>query len=349
MHMRFEPNSAATGNPQLRDRARTWPEIIRRVFGVNPNLDGTTVTRNVRLSEGKLFPRSDANLLLDQIDSSHLFGDGMLNLNPGVDLDKVKVVVLIDDEFDRAGVVVIDGANEPCGRVADRGAGNIRQIRGRRFLDQLLVFPLRRAVTLPEVNDIALLIGDHLHFDVPWIFDIFFEVHASVIKGFFGLLSSPFQSRSEFIVIAGHPHSFAAPASCRLDEHRVADARSKHQGFRLALNQTVAARHDRDAGSHRHLPGCDFVTELFHAFVWRADEFDFAFAADSSELGILSEEAVSRMNSLRTTNLGCRNDFLDAQIALASRSGSDAVFLVRELEVMCATVGLTEDRNRLDA
>ena len=46
---------------------------------------------DVVLRKRQRFARGDRDLLLDQIDAGHHFGDGMLDLNAGVDLDEVEV------------------------------------------------------------------------------------------------------------------------------------------------------------------------------------------------------------------------------------------------------------------
>ena len=72
----------------------------------------------------------------------------------------------LEQELDRAGADVAHRLREP-----DRGAAHaLAQLRvhGRRgrFLDQFLVAPLHRAVALAEVDAVAVLVGEHLHFDV---------------------------------------------------------------------------------------------------------------------------------------------------------------------------------------
>ena len=53
----------------------------------------------------------------------------------------------------------------------------IDQRRGRLF-DDLLVPPLDRTVTLPQMNDAAFVIAKNLEFDVVRIFDEFLDIDA---------------------------------------------------------------------------------------------------------------------------------------------------------------------------
>ena len=41
---------------------------------------------------------------------------------------------------------------------------------------------LQRAIALPEVDDVAVAVGEDLHLDVPGLLDVFFEIDAAVPK-----------------------------------------------------------------------------------------------------------------------------------------------------------------------
>ena len=114
------------------------------------------------------FALGDQNLRPHDVDAGHFLGDGVLDLNPRIDLDEVELVrVGIDEKLDRAGVVVADGAADRDARrrrsVADVG----RQIRRGGDLDHLLMSPLHRAVALPQMDQIAVAVAEELDLDVP--------------------------------------------------------------------------------------------------------------------------------------------------------------------------------------
>ena len=98
---------------------------------------------DVLLRERQRLAGGDANLRLDQVDAGDHLGHRVLDLDAGVDLDEVEVVVWIDDELDRAGVRVAGLLDQPHGRFAHRLALLGGQARGGAFLDQLLVAALR--------------------------------------------------------------------------------------------------------------------------------------------------------------------------------------------------------------
>ncbi len=142
---------------------------------------------NVLLLERQRLAGGDANLRLDQVDAGDHLGHRMLDLNAGVHFDEVEIARLIDDEFDGAGVGVAGRLDQPHGRFAHRRAGRRGKCRRRAFLDQLLMPPLHRAIALPKVHDVAVMVGDDLHFDVPRVLDVFFQIDAGVAEGRLGL------------------------------------------------------------------------------------------------------------------------------------------------------------------
>ncbi len=63
---------------------------------------------NVALGYGKFFTGSDFNLLFNQVDSGHIFGDRVLDLKACVHLKKIEITLLVGNELDR-----------PCGDIAN--------------------------------------------------------------------------------------------------------------------------------------------------------------------------------------------------------------------------------------
>ena len=90
----------------------------------------------------------DGDLEFDEVEAGDLLGDGMLDLQPGVDFEEIEIEVGVDEKLDGAGVGVAAGACE-----ADRCIAHfLAEIRGhdgrRRFFDHLLVTALDGTITL---------------------------------------------------------------------------------------------------------------------------------------------------------------------------------------------------------
>lgn len=90
----------------------------------------------------------------------------MLNLDSRVDLNKVVSAHLVDEKLDCSSVGVADLPADGCGVPEETGEGLARDVRSGSDLDNLLVSSLDRAVSLKEVDDVALVVSDDLDLNV---------------------------------------------------------------------------------------------------------------------------------------------------------------------------------------
>ena len=97
----------------------------------------------------------------------------MLDLKAGVHLQEEELAsVRIDDEFHRSRTVVRDMPGESQGGFMQATTSVVRQVRRGSLFEQFLVAALRRAVACAEVDDIAVLVADHLHLDMAGTLDV---------------------------------------------------------------------------------------------------------------------------------------------------------------------------------
>src|SRR5688572_33411518 len=108
----------------------------------------------------------------------------MLDLQARVHLEKVERAGLIDQELDRARVVIPGGACDLNGRFSHPLAQSGRAYRERRrtLFDHFLVTPLKRALALAKVYQVAMLIAEHLHFNMPRSHDQLLDVDFSAAE-----------------------------------------------------------------------------------------------------------------------------------------------------------------------
>src|ERR1051326_1182823 len=123
----------------------------------------------------KRFAGSDSNLFLNQIASINLLGNGMLDLEPRVHFDEIKLAMIVDQKFDGAAVLVSYRAGQ-----FDRGIDHFfAESRGhewcRAFLDHFLIPPLNRTVAFPQMDDASFAVSHDLKFNVMRIDDEFFD------------------------------------------------------------------------------------------------------------------------------------------------------------------------------
>ena len=106
---------------QSHENAALRQKILVRVFGVEARFDGVAVeARPGPAAQRQLFAGGDAQLPGNQIQTGHRLGHRMLDLQPGVHLEKVEFLRPVEQELDGAGADVADGA---CRR--DRGLAHL--------------------------------------------------------------------------------------------------------------------------------------------------------------------------------------------------------------------------------
>ena len=100
------------GRRRSLDHAGRWSEVALGILRVNPHFDRVAVLRNLFLRDRQLLPRGHADLLFDQIDPGHLLGHRMLNLDASVHFQQIEVLILINQELHRAGVLITGGFDQ---------------------------------------------------------------------------------------------------------------------------------------------------------------------------------------------------------------------------------------------
>jgi hypothetical protein len=119
-----------------------------------------------------LFPDSfasrDAYLRFNQVYSRNFFRDGVFHLDTGIDFDKVKTArVSILQEFHGSGIDVAGFSRKSERSIAELAPFPLGEIRCRSAFNDLLMASLYRSVPFVEVHDIAVVIAENLHLDVP--------------------------------------------------------------------------------------------------------------------------------------------------------------------------------------
>jgi hypothetical protein len=144
---------------------------------------------DVLLGEGQWLARRDADLPLDEVEPRDQFRHRVLDLEAGVHLhEEVRGrIAARDDELHRARAPVAAGPGRLDRRLAHRRPGLLVQQDAGRFLDDLLVAALERALTLAEVDHIAVAVRQDLDLDVPGAVDPPLHQQGVVAEGGAGL------------------------------------------------------------------------------------------------------------------------------------------------------------------
>src|SRR5438874_5178225 len=203
-------------------RADRWHEILVRIFRIDTRLDRMSVQLYLVLRQRQFLAERDTELPFHQIDAGNQLGHGMLNLQPGVHLDKEHALA-IGNKFDGAGADIADGGCRfPPGGAYCLALRGIERWRWG-FLDHLLMPALQRAFALEQRQQIAVTVPDYLHLDVTRVLDEFLDQHAIIAKSGFSLALGADDRCLELTGRTDDAHAASAAAGGGLDQHGKAD------------------------------------------------------------------------------------------------------------------------------
>ena len=222
--------------------------------------------------------------------------------------------------------------------------------RRRRFLDDFLVAALHGAVALAQVHDVAVVVGQHLKFDVPRLLQELLHVNLGIAEGGQRLGLRDADGIEQRGVGVHHAHAAAAAAARGLDDDRIADFLGDAEILiDIGAQRPIGARHAGNARRLHDLDGRDLVAHQADGFGARPDENEAALLHAFGEIGILRQEAISGMNGHRIGDLRGADDGRHVQIGQRGLRRPDAHRLVGEQHVLGVEIGGGMHRHGLDA
>ena len=174
----------------------------------------------------------------------------MLHLQAGIHLQKVKGFIFSDDKLDRASRLVIDSARQGNGLLTHGFAGGWINKRRWRLFNHFLVTALDRAVTLPEIDDIAVGITEYLNLNVPRTLNKLLNKHPVVTKAIQGFGTAGCKTFKRLLIIVRNPQALATAASRCFDHHGIADVLGNVDRNVRTINRFVKAWNRVDLGFH---------------------------------------------------------------------------------------------------
>src|SRR5713226_2244417 len=121
-----------------------------------------TTPDNVLLGKRQRLAGRERDLQFDQVDAGDELGDRVFDLQARVHLDEVVVAARINEELDRADILVANRGHTGAGYAPHLESPFVAQERRRALFDHLLVSTLDTALALTQVHDVALSIGGDL-------------------------------------------------------------------------------------------------------------------------------------------------------------------------------------------
>ncbi len=336
------------------DAAVIGDEAVGRILGGDAALDRVPVEMDVVLAGGagrldEALALGDQDLRAHDVDAGHLLGDGVLDLHAGVHLDEEELARLhVHQELDGAGAGVADLLGDLLAEAADVLALGLGEVGRGRPLHDLLVASLDRAVALVEVVDVALLVAEDLDLDMAGAGDHLLEIALAVAEGGLGLAPALEHLLLQLVRPVDGAHAPAAAAPGRLEHQGVADGLGL-LGNRVPVVAQHLGRGDHwHAGLDRHAARRRLVAEAPHDRGRRADEREARRGHGVDEVGVLRQQAVSRMHRVGAGSLGDADHLLDGEVGRdRAHPLADPVGLVGLEAVEAELVLLGVDRDRL--
>src|ERR1700758_2739313 len=106
---------------------------------------------------------------------------------------------------------------------------------------------LNRAFPFAKMNNLAVLVAQHLKLDMPRIFDETLGINIGSAESLLRLAARSLVSGQKLFLLAHHAHAAAAAAGNRLQNQRVADIRGFLGKLFFAFDCPVAARDGRQS------------------------------------------------------------------------------------------------------
>ena len=203
--------------------------------------------------------------------------------------------------------------------------------------------PLDAAFALAKMQEVAVMVAQHLKFDVPGTLDKLFQVHVGNAKGLLRLVARGLPGGHQVLAAAHHAHAPAAAARRRFDDQRIPDAVAFGGGGLGIEHQAVAPRHDGHSRGGHLAPRLLLFTHQPQHLGRGADKADVRGLANLREIRVFGQEAVARVNRVHVGDFRRADDMRNIQVAFRAARRPDAHGLIRKTHVQRIAVGLRID------
>mmetsp|Transcript_11580 Transcript_11580/g.32881 ORF Transcript_11580/g.32881 Transcript_11580/m.32881 type:complete len:447 (+) Transcript_11580:2577-3917(+) len=306
-------------------------KVLLGILGGNAALDGNTTGTNVLLDETDLAEGgagSNAKLGLDNVNTGDLLGDGVLDLDTGIDFNEVGLHVGgIHQELNGTSILVVGTGGQIAGILVELLAQFIGQGPSGGHLNDLLVAPLNGAIALVQMNDVAGAIAKDLDLNVTGTLDELLHEDGTVAETGQSLARGGLEEGLDVLHVADDAHALAATAHGGLDDDGEAVLVDKGLDLLGRFEGTVGTGNDGDAGLDGGLAGAGLVGEGVEVINGRTDKGDAAVGAGLGKLGRFGQETVAGVDGIDAGLLGNRDDLGDVQVG---RDGGGRVLLLKE-------------------
>ena len=204
------------------------------------------------------------------------------------------------------------------------------------------------AFALTQVNEVAVLVAQHLDLNMPRIEHQLLDVDLARFEGALGFAGRVAQGGGQILVPVDAAHALTAAAGRGFEQNGIANLGGGMLGLFGTGDGVLGARRERNAGLFGQAAGSGFGAQGADGFRGGANEFDARVAAGLGEVGVFREEAIAGMNRFGAVRAGGGQDLVDAQVAFAGRRGAQIGGFIRVADVERGAVGVRIDGDAAD-
>ena len=215
------------------------------------------------------------------------------------------------------------------------------------LLDQLLILPLDGAVPLPQMDHIALGVGQDLKLDVAGVEDQLLHIQLPVAEAGHCLRLGGLEQGRQVLRPVHPAHPAASAAGRGLHQHGVVHL-VRHPAGLLQVHSPLGARDHGHAGAAHQRLGRRLAPHLPNHVAGGTDKLQPALGAQVGKVRIFREEAVSGMDSVTACLYRRRQDGGLVQIAFRCPGRTDAHRPGGQLDMEGVPVGDGVHRHCLD-
>src|SRR4029077_3501296 len=158
--------------------------------------------------------------------------------------------------------------------------------------------PLDAAFPLAQMDDLAMLIAEHLKLDVSRMLQKPLCIYVWISKGLLRFAARRLIGRKQLALVAHYAHAAPAAAGYGFEDQRVADSRRLLAQLLFPFDDSVASGDGWKARSFHFPPRTVFLSHHFDDFGGRTNEGNLGSFAHLGKVGVLREKTIAGVNSV---------------------------------------------------
>ena len=230
----------------------------------------------------------------------------------------------VQQEFHRAGALIVDGTGGPNGGLAHLFPQSRCQAPCRSLFDELLVAPLHGAVPVTQMDHIAVPVSQHLKFNMPGSQNQLLQIHLVVSEAGLGFRLGLRVSGGQNLGVVAAADTPAAAAGTGLEQHRIAHGLRCGQGLFHRGNRTVGTGGYRHTGGPHQIAGGRLGAGFADRVAGGTDKGQPRSGAGVGKVGVFRQKSIAGVDAVASGSQGCSEQSGLVEITFRGLSRTDA-------------------------